>query len=48
MLLFFFFLLIIDLYLLIPPTIAQIFNPVAELVNSLGILSKEAETEIHL
>ena len=29
---FFFFFLIIDLYFLIPRAIAQIFNPIAELV----------------
>ena len=29
---FFFFFLIIDLYFLIPGAIAQIFNPIAELV----------------
>ena len=35
--LFFFFFLIIDLYFLIPAVIAQIFNPVAELVIPMGI-----------
>ena len=46
---FFFFLLIIDLYFLIPAAIAQMFNPTAELVIPIGIPSKEAkaETEIH-
>ena len=47
---FFFFLLIINLYFLIPAVIAQNFNPIAELVNPIGIPSKDAkvETEIHL
>ena len=47
MLLFFF--LIIGLYFVIPPAIAQIFNSFAELVIPIGIPSKEAkaETEIH-
>ena len=46
---FFFFFLIINLYFLIPATIAQIFNPTAELVIPIGVRSKEekAETEIH-
>ena len=34
---FFFVFLIIDLYFLIPVAIAQIFNPIAELVISIGI-----------
>ena len=33
---FFFFFLIIDLYFLIPAFIAQIFNPIAELVIPIG------------
>ena len=39
----------IELYFLIPAFIAQIFNPIAELVIPIGIPSKEAkaETEIH-
>ena len=43
------FFLIIDLYVLIPAAIAQIFNRIAELINLIGIPSKEvkAETEIH-
>ena len=47
---FFFFFLIIDLYVLIPAVIAQIFNPTAELVISVGTPLKEAkaETETHL
>ena len=45
----FFFFLIFDLYLLIPAAIAQIFNPIAELVIPIGTPSKEAkaENEIH-
>ena len=48
MLLFLF--LIADLYFLIPAVIAQIFNPIAELVIPLRIPSKEEkeEIEIHL
>ena len=44
-----FFFLIIDLHILIPVVIAQIFNPIAEPVIPIGIPSKEAkaETEIH-
>ena len=38
---FFFLFLIIDLYFLIPPVIAQIFNPAAELV-----IPKEAEAKM--
>ena len=33
----FFFFLIIDLYFLIPAAIAQIFNPIAELVMPTGL-----------
>ena len=36
---------IIDLYFLIPAAIAQIFNPIAELVIPIQIRSKEVETE---
>ena len=43
---FFFFFLIIDLCFLIPAGIAQIFNPIAELVIPVGIPSKEAKTEM--
>ena len=42
----FFFFLIIDLNLLIPAVIAQVFNPIAELVIPIGIPIKEAKTEI--
>ena len=45
---FFFFSLIIDLYFLIPAVIAQIFNPIAELVIPIGIPAKEAKTEIEI
>ena len=45
---FFFFFLIIDLYVLIPAAIAQIFNPIAELVISTGLPSKEAKAEIEI
>ena len=43
---FFFFFLITDLYFLIPAVIAQIFNPITELVIYTGIPSKEAKAEI--
>ena len=43
---FLFFFLIIDLYFLIPEAIAQIFNPIAELVIPLGIPIKEAKAEM--
>ena len=45
---FFFFFLIIDLYFSIPTVIAQIFNPITELVIPIGIPSKEAKTEIEI
>ena len=40
---FFFFILIIDLYFAIPAVIAQVFNPVVELVMPIGIPTKEAK-----
>ena len=45
----FFFFLIVDLHLLIPAVIAQMFNPIAELIIPIRIPSKEekAEIEIH-
>ena len=43
---FFFFFLIIDLYFLIPASIAQILNTIAELVIPIGMLSKEAKEKI--
>ena len=42
----FFFFLIIDLYLLIPEVISQIFNPIAELIIPTRIPTKEAKAEI--
>ena len=45
---FFFFFLIIDLYFLIPVVIAQIFNPIAELVIHIEILIKEAKSELEI
>ena len=38
-----FFFLIIDLYFLIPAVIAQIFNPIAELVIPIEIAIKDAK-----
>ena len=43
-----FFFLIIGLYFLIPATIAQIFNPIAELVIPETIPNKEAKAEIEI
>ena len=43
---FFVFFLIIDLYLLIPAVIAKIWNPIVELVISIGKPIKEASIEI--
>ena len=45
---FFFFFFIIDLYFLIPAVIAQIFNPIAEIVIPIEIPSKEADTKIEI
>ena len=42
---FFFFFLIIDLYLLISVAIAQIFNPIAELVIAIELLSKDVKAK---
>ena len=42
----FFFFLIINLYLLFPAVIAQIFNPIAELVIPTGIPINEENVEI--
>ena len=44
----FLFFLINDLYILISAVIAQIFNPLAELVIPTGIPSKEAKLEIEI
>ena len=43
---FLFLILNSDFYLLIPAVIAQIFNPIAELLISIGIPIKEAKAEI--
>ena len=43
---FFPFFLIIVLYFLIPAVIAQIFNPIAELVIYVGIPTEEAKAEM--
>ena len=45
---FFFLFLITDLYILIAAVIAQIFNPIAELVIRIGIPTREAEAEIEI
>ena len=47
MILFVFF-LIIELYFLIPAATVQFFNPIAELLVSIGIPSKEAKAEIEI
>ena len=44
----FFFFLIIDLYFLISAVIAQIHNPIAELIIPIGITIKEAKAEIEI
>ena len=44
---FFFFFLNIDLYV-IPAAIAEIFNPIAELVILMGIPSKETKEDIEI
>ena len=43
---FFFFLLIIDLYFLIPTVISKIFSPISELKIPIGIPTKEEKAEI--
>ena len=45
----FFFFVIIDLYFLTPAVFTQIFHPIAELVMTIEIPTKEAkaETEMH-
>ena len=45
---FFFLFLIIDLYFLIPAAIAQIFNPIGELVIPIGIPTKKAKAEMKI
>ena len=42
----FFFFLIIYLYFLVLAVIVKIFDPTAELVTPIGMLSKEAKSEI--
>ena len=44
----YFFFLIIDLYLLIPAIIANIFDSITELVIPLGIPTKEAKAEMEM
>ena len=43
---FFFFLLIIDLYFLIPTVISKIFSAISELKIPIGIPTKEEKAEI--
>ena len=46
---FFFFLLLISVfYFWIPAVIAQIFNPIAQLVIPIGLPAKEAKAEIEI
>ena len=45
---FFFFFLITDLHFLIPAVIAQILNPIAELVIPTGTPSEEAKAEVEI
>ena len=45
---FFLFFLIIDLYFLIAAVVAQIFNPIAEIIIPIGISTKEAKSEIEI
>ena len=45
---FIFFLLIIDLYFLIPATIIKILNAIAELVIPKGIPVKQVKSEIEI
>ena len=40
------FFFIIDLYFLVAAVIAQIFNPIAEIIIPIGIPTKEAKAEI--
>ena len=44
----FFFFLIIDVYFLIPVVIAQIFNPIVELIIRTGIPTKGAKSEMEI
>ena len=43
---FFLFFLLIDLYFLIPAAMAEMFNPIAELIIPIGIPIKEAKVEM--
>ena len=43
-----FFFFIIDLHFLISAVIAQIFNPIAELIIPIGIPTKEAKSEMEI
>ena len=43
---FFFLFLIIDLCLLIPTNVTQMFNPIAELAIPVGVPTKEAKAEM--
>ena len=43
---FFFLFKLIDLYTLIPEIIARIFNPTAELIVPIGILTEEVKAEM--
>ena len=43
---FFLFFLVIDLYFLTPAAMAEIFNPIAELIIPIGIPIKEAKVEM--
>ena len=45
---FFLFFLFIELYFLIPKVITQIFNPIAEFVIPIQILTKEAKREMEI
>ena len=45
---FLFFFVIIDLYLILPAVIAQVFNPIAELIIPVGISTKETKQEIEI
>ena len=45
---FFFFFLIIDSYFWIPAVIAQIFNPIADLIIPIGTPNKKAKAELKI
>ena len=48
LLFFLFFLLIIDLYFLLPTVIAKLFNHIAEFAVLIGIPSKDTKVEIEI